>query len=296
MKRLLLSVIAVLFSTVAVAGSFSSGGRSFGGGSSSSSARSMGMSRPATVPSTPTYSRPSYTAPAPKPSTTTSSVPSSTNNTTVIHHDSGGGGGGFMSSFGGSFLGSMLGSSIASHPVAAAPVVAGAPVAGGMATSGGAVVVEQGPSFGAMFLGFILILMAAGILGMLIYGFVSYFREQREEKQRMEKFQMMKGNLPLPFSPVSMFLGIQRAFASRDEAALRGYLGEDMIEQALADLPSEVRESKFVGVTYETREVNDNVISILFKATDAIDNIKVNEVWHFTKQQGRWVLNGINTA
>lgn len=295
MKKLISFLACVLLATSAMAGSFSRGGGSFSRSfSSPSPARSIGMSRPSVAPS---YSRPaappSYTPP--RPTTTPSySAPA----TTVTHSTSGGSGGGFWSSFGGAAAGSLVGQAIGGgigHGGGTTVVNAGGsgavPVAStGAVVAGAAPVVvaaSPGPSVASILASVLLWLILAGAIALLVWFMVRVYKAARQER-------MQESPTSLPFSPVSRFLEVQRAFAAKDVAALRALLGPDLIDQTLADLPEEATTPKLTGISYTVADVSDGVVSVHFTADDLMDNTKLDEVWHFTRVGGSWVLNGID--
>lgn len=245
----------------------------------------------------PSYSRPSV-APSyapPRPTTTPSySAPAPT----VTHSTSGSSGGGFWSSFGGAAAGSLVGQAIGGgigHGGGGTTVVnaggSGAvPVASTGAVVAGAapvVVASPGPSVASILASVLLWLILAGAIALLVWFMVRVYKAARQER-------MQESPAALPFSPVSRFLEVQRAFAAKDVPALRALLGPDLIDQTLADLPEEATTPKLAGISYTVADASDGVISIHFKADDLMDNTKLDEVWHFTRVGGSWVLNGID--
>ena len=202
---------------------------------------------------------------------------------------------------GGALVGSMVGNALTNNhgsnttvvtgggavPVAAAPVAAqaGAPVVEYAAPATVVATAQPTTSISSSIWGFLSGLIGLVLIAALIWAVVSFVRRYRSERA------VTTSNLP--FSPVSKFLEVQRAFAAKDALALRGLLGEDMYDQLMADLPNEPTESKLVGISYEVLDIDSDVISIAFKADDLMDNTKLNETWHFVRDGKAWVLNGI---
>lgn len=199
---------------------------------------------------------------------------------------------------GGAVVGSVVGNALSNNhsnttvvtgggaaPVAAAPAQVVSP---GVEYAAPATVVatqQSSSSFASSIWSFLFGLIGLVLIAGLIWFVVSVIRRYRSERAVTTS--------TLPFSPVSKFLEVQRAFAAKDALALRNLLGGDMYEQILADLPDEPAESKLTGISYEVLDIDGDVISIAFKADDLMDNTKLNETWHFVREGKAWVLNGI---
>lgn len=303
MKRALALLLAVALMPVSFAGSISRSGSSFSRSSSAPSApaRNMGLSRPSVAPP----SRPPEVRTAPRvaptaPVTSPSSYQAAPTYAAPAPMIAPSTGSTFMSSMGGALVGSMVGNALTgSHGGGgnttvingggggAAPAAAAAP---GVVSGGGEyaapVAVSTSSSIAGTIWSFLLGLIGLSIIFGLIMAAIALYRNYRKE-------QTMTNKEYLPFSPVAKFLEVQRAFAACDSTALRGLLGQDMVDQAIADLPEEPTQCKLVGISYEVLDVEKNVISIAFTADDLMDNTKINETWHFTRNSGAWLLNGI---
>lgn len=198
-----------------------------------------------------------------------------------------------MSSLGGSFLGSWIGSSMGSHNNGTTVVNAGgggvAPTVAAPGYVTGGTVVAAAPSVSPVgFLWQLLgIIVLLAIIAGVLWGIVAVVRSFRREK-------MMDAPATLPFSPVSHFLEVQRAFAAKDVPALRALLGPDLIDQVLADLPEESTAPQLAGISYTVAGISSGVISIHFQAEDRMDGSRLDETWHFSRIGGVWVLNGID--
>jgi predicted lipid-binding transport protein (Tim44 family) len=277
MKKLFVLLVGAIIASSVFAGSISRGGGSFSSSRSfsSSPARSLGMSRPSISPSRPSYSTPMpstsprYSAPAPSVAPSYR-APSS--------------GGGFLSSFGGSFAGSMLGNAIFGHGSGGGGTTV---VNGGGAGGGAPTVISQGYSGPSFFdiLGFLLV---AVIIGLSLWLLWRTFRSSGASPQDED-------DATLPFSPVVRFMEIQKAFAAKDVQTLRTLLGPDLVEQILADLPDEPGECTLKSVVYSVLDVSGRVISIRFMAKDTADDSTLKETWHFLRAPygTSWLLNGI---
>lgn len=306
MKKTLTTLLLVAMAAVSIsahAGSFSRGGSSFSRSSSisSSPSRSMGYSKPAA---------PSYSAPRPSTSPTYSRQPTYAPppRTTVINNNSGGGfgggGGGFMSSMAGGFTGSVLGNLI-SAPHAAAPAMVAAPAAvapqmvspNTAAAIGAPMYVSGGSqtSGWSVFWSLIGWLFTLALLAAVVYGIFWLVRRVLQSRQEREEAEYHSDEPvgDLPFSPVAKFITVQKAFATRDVATLRAHLGEDMIEQAIDDLPKEPGEYTLTAIAYVIQSATRSEISVLFSAIDTSDDTEVRETWHFKKVGSSWLLAGV---
>ncbi|KAF1042601.1 MAG: hypothetical protein GAK35_02648 [Herbaspirillum frisingense] len=303
MKAFVVSLTMVMSAT-AFAGSISRGGSSFSASRASSSpARSMGAVRPSVVPSTP---KPTNTPPArPVPSTSPRYARTPTPRASPPEHISApaaaapSSGGTFLSSFGGSFLGSMLGSNLGSHGGGSTVVNnnGGVPASAGAAGndggySGAASSYAQASGESTLSRVFAWILGAAVVAAGLVALTLGLVHLRRRQKAAEEAAQEEADRMP--FSPVGLFNQLQRAFAGKDEPALRRLLGPDMVDQLLANLPEEKSVEKLANITSEVLDRSPNVISVHFTADDLADNTKLNEVWHFRRFGTAWQLNGIN--
>lgn len=303
MKKLLTFFLAASMVASSFAGSISRGGGSFSR-SVSSPARSIGMSRPtvtrpATSPSyAPGYSTPrptttpTYSGPAPMAAATHAPVVAPSTGST------------FLSSMGGSFVGSWLGSSIGSSHGGGTTVVnnggaggvPGGAVLGGVPGAAGPVVVAQAaPSFslaGFLANALVCILLAAAIGGLVwfLWGLV------KSKRREMQALAFSDSPQDLPFGPISRFLELQRAFASKDTTTIRAYTTSDLGEQLVHDLPAEATSMTLKSITYDVLDVGARVLSIRHTAIDTQDDTLVDEVWHYTKDHGTWLLAGIEVG
>ena len=318
MKKIISAfVLAVLATSQAQAISISRGG--------GSASKSMGMSRPAITqqaaprpiapatayrPAQPAAIAPAY-RPAPPPA-----APAYAPHAAPVA-SSPGLGSTFLAGAGGGLVGSMLGNAIngghgggggttvvnngapaAGAAVAApsadvAPSTVGAPAAypypaaSTPAASGKSVWGWLGDTIGFF------LLVALVILGCwLTYRLIQTIRKAIDD-QKAEKANNAMLDDALPFSPAAKFWAIQRAFAANDTDALKWLTGPDVLDEALAGVLQEPQEAKFSGVHFELIDRSATVISIHYRAHDDVDNVEINEVWHFVLQGGRWLLNGI---
>lgn len=97
-----------------------------------------------------------------------------------------------------------------------------------------------------------------------------------------------------PFSPISRFIDIQRAFAARDLQTLRVHLSDDLYDQMVADLPPEGSLYTLAGISYVVEHSSRDLFSVRFKATDVSDGTNLDETWHWTRgSAGVWELAGV---
>ena len=324
-------LVAAALSTVADAASIGrGGGGSFGGGRSSS----MSVSRPSVAPSKPYVApAPSHpggiggttasvgvrksevTAPVKneiaqsKPSTT--SVGSTSSGSYTPHYTptpnygyayppspSVTNGSTFMSSLGGSMLGTMLGNSI-SRPTNTTVVTGGGGqvISSAQAQTPGEVQITSNPSttttvvkkeysvwsFIADLFGFIIVVaLLLGVAWLFYKGFQlvrDYVNKER-------------GVSNIPFQPTQKFWEIQKAFAAADETALKKLLGPDVVDELTSELEPQTLTLK--NVSHEVRLANNTEFSIWYKFED--DGKLVNQVWHYERFGSEWKLNGIENV
>ena len=184
------------------------------------------------------------------------------------------------------------GAAVAAPSADVAPSTAGAPAypypaASTPAVSGKSVWGWLGDTI-AFFLLVALAILGCWLIYRLIQGIRKAIDDQKDEKANDEMLDDA-----LPFSPAAKFWAIQSAFAANDTDALKWLIGPDMLDEALASVLQEPQEAKFSGVCFELIDRSATVISIHYRAHDDVDNVEINEVWHFVLQGGRWLLNGI---
>lgn len=310
MKKYIASVAIALAAMAAIimpaqAGSFSGGGRSF---SAPSASRSIGVSRPAISAPRATTPTVAPTAPAmstpPRAAVAPAAVPAATSSRTTINNygsqgaTGGSGASNFLAAAGGGFVGSALGN-IMTTPhapaVVATPAGIGGPAGAGAVAAAPAAVAPQGVAYaaapqGRSWTGYIFdaifFIIAACMLAGLIY--LIY-----RTVTRMRQAKMVEDHTSLPFAPAAVFMSVQRAFAGRDEQALRRLLGPNIIDQAMADLPEEPHQCTVRDIKFEVVDVSGSVISIEFSAVDTQHDTKLRELWHFVKSDGVWKLDGV---
>ena len=137
-----------------------------------------------------------------------------------------------------------------------------------------------------------LCVLVTGLIALVL--FIAWRAFKAERQKRAEEAIEALGFSPLPFSPVERFMGVQRAFAGKDEQALRQLLGPDLIDQILADLPEQPSQATLAGVSYVMVDRRSDVISIHFNGHDKQDDSELSETWHFIRYGGAWVVNGID--
>lgn len=193
---------------------------------------------------------------------------------------------------GGSFVGSMIGNSLfGGHGGGGGTTVVNNGGGGGAipAAAAGGTMVAAAPSMSpsAWLWQVLVCIMLIAIIGALVWFIIATIRAVKNKR-------MEDDPEALPFSAVSRFLEVQKAFAAKDVQALRTLLGPELIEQVLADLPEEATTAQLVGICYNVVDATKNIISIRFQAEDKMDGTRLDEVWHFSRMGGVWVLNGID--
>lgn len=202
----------------------------------------------------------------------------------------------FMSSLGGSMLGTMLGNSL-SRPANTTVVTGG----GGSVISSASAQTPSDSGFNpssvpitpkkeytvwsfiADIFGFAIVL--ALLLGMawLLYKGYQLVRDYVKKE---------RGVSTLPFQPTSQFWKIQRAFAEADVTELKVLLGPDIVDELTNGLKPQTITLK--NVSHEIRLQNNLEISVWYKFED--DGEEINQVWHFERFGSTWKLNGIENV
>lgn len=135
-------------------------------------------------------------------------------------------------------------------------------------------------------LGFLVVLSIFGAIGFLIY---TFFKKMR--RGQFSQNQSVTGK-DMPFSVDGRFWEIQHAFAKADVAKLKSMLGTEMLDAILKDLqPSTL---KIVDVSFEVRLETLEEISIWYTFYE--DGVRVDQVWHFDKIHGQWLLTGLENV
>ena len=203
----------------------------------------------------------------------------------------------FWSSLGGSLVGTTLGNSISGNHGGGTTVInnGGAPAyqsgsayqpgPGGQYEGNG---LQSGP--GQSHYGFgdflkdlivvtLIIITLAGIAWLLYEGFKkgrSYINKERGVSNQ-------------PFNPTQRFWEIQRAFSAAEVYVLKSLLGPDLVDEATANL--EPSSNTIHNVSHEVVLNNQSEFSVHYRFTD--DGKQIQQVWHYEKHNGAWVLNGI---
>ena len=222
-----------------------------------------------------------------------------------------GAGGVFMSSLGGSLVGSMIGNSLfghGSHGGGGTTVINnGTPSSGGgggsvsngaVASGPGGGFVDSGPggsnfsqpkkeytvwSFIADLFGFVIVVaILLGIAWLFYKGFQMVRNYVKKER----------GVSTTPFNPTQKFWEIQKAFAAADLTVLQAQLGPDIVDELTNGLTAST--VTLHNVSHEVRLSNNTEFSIWYTFEDA--GQKVNQVWHYEKFGKDWKLNGIETV
>lgn len=219
----------------------------------------------------------------------------------------------FLSSMGGSFVGSslanMLTGSHGSHggttvinngggggttagavgagAVAPSALAADGSIAPGVYPMGAAPVAKSSYGIGSFIMDVILFVILVALLVGVAWLFYKGFKMIRAYVNRE------RGVGPTqPFSPTSKFWEIQKAFAAGDLAALTPLLGPDLVDEATRDLqPSTLT---LHGVSHEVVLNNPREFSVHYTFTDG-DEV-VDQVWHYELHDKVWKLNGIETV
>ncbi len=343
MSKLFIAVAAsaVLFGTVAQAGSI---GRS-GGSHSSSSHSSSSVSRSSSTSHASSYSAPKAPSVAPAPSHsggiggTSGSVGVRKSEVTngvrndIAHSNPNAGKAGsysapaphytptpsysypatpqpqvtngstFMSSLGGSFVGSALGNMIFGghgHGGGTTVINNGAPSAGTVSSGPGAISTdaqfnpggvnvqpkkEYGVwSFIADIIGFVFVI---AILGLIVFAGYLAFKKIRAYVNKE------RGVSNTPFNPTQKFWEIQKAFGAAEVTTLQSLLGPDIVDELTMNLqPSPIT---IKNVSHEVRLNNNTEFSVWYKFYET-DGEEINQVWHYEKFGKDWKLNGIENV
>ncbi len=244
---------------------------------------SVGRSSASVARSTPAVSRPSFPAPAPRPTFTMPAPPRYTLPTprTEPSRASTGAGSAFVGGLAGAAVGTMVGNALSGPDVVVAPGAGAAPATPGGApttTAGGTTIIEQ-PLIGA---GGLLLLLAAGAGG------IYWWSRRRNQSIAAYRGHVpprpvplrpeVDGPRPADMDPIVLFYAVQQAAMDDDRHALDRYCG-----QGLAMLlsgqpePGRVATKTLTGLTW-TRPSDD---AIRFSFRDQVAGLDVTEVWLF---------------
>lgn len=207
----------------------------------------------------------------------------------------------FMSSLGGSFVGSALGNMIfgGNHGSSGTTVInngGGGSVGGSASPNAGQPALNSDgftPGIAQTYkkeytvwnfigdvIGFTLLLALLGVLVWAIYkgirAIINYIKKEH-------------GVSNIPFNPTQRFWEIQRAFASADVESLQSLLGPDVVDELTSNL--QPQQLTLYSVSHEVRLQNSREFSIWYKFLDGTED--VNQVWHYEKFGKEWKLNGI---
>ena len=208
----------------------------------------------------------------------------------------------FMSSLGGSFLGSWIGSSIGNHNSGGSTTVinnggGSSGTSGSVGPSAGIVDSQFNPgvvsvqpkkeygvwSFIADLIGFVFVVaILLGIAWLFYKGFQmvrNYINKER-------------GVSNIPFNPTQQFWRIQRAFAEADITELKVLLGPDIVDEMTNGITASTLTLH--NVSHEVRLANNTEFSIWYRFED--DGSEVNQVWHYERFGKDWKLNGIENV
>lgn len=259
----------------------------------------IAASRPSTPSSSPSYGGTSgyspHYAPTPAYGHVTTPQPSVTNGST------------FVSSLGGSFLGSAIGNMLFSnHGTSGTTVInngtgttaptvqsSGSYVGPmqGIASVDGSSVITTAPlkhpytvwSFIGDVIGFMVLAIILTGLAWLIYRGYQMVRNYINRE---------RGVSTVPFNATERFWEIQNAFAAADIPLLNRLLGPDTVHELTRDLaPSKVTVH---NVSHEIRLQNPTEFSVWYKFED--DGEDVDQVWHYERFGAEWKLNGIENV
>lgn len=230
-------------------------------------------------------------APAPSYGYATPPAPQVTNGST------------FMSSLGGSFVGSALGNMIfGNHGSGGGTTVinntggGSAPSASAAAASTAPAVDPNGfspmpaqsvaPSYG---IGSLIkdIFLTVFLIGLIVGVAFLFYKGYKMIRDYVRKERGVATTLP--FDPLQQFWKIQRSFAAADVGELRLLLGggiENELTQNLA-----VSEVSVYNVSYELVLSNATEISVHYTFFD--DNEEIDQVWHYERHDAQWKLQGI---
>lgn len=131
----------------------------------------------------------------------------------------------------------------------------------------------------------ILVILLVGVAFMFYKG----FKMIRDYVKRERGTPVQTTTPKQPFSPNAKFWEIQNAFASADSATLKNLLGPDLVDEATRDLhPCELT---LRNASHEVVLSNSREFSVHYTF---VDDIKVvSQVWHYELHDGSWRLNGI---
>lgn len=210
----------------------------------------------------------------------------------------------FMSSLGGSFVGSALSNMIFGNHGSgggttvinnsgggSAPTAAAVPSATGTTTyvdQNGVVTTQayQPKSYGLW--DFIKDVFLFGILVSLIGGMIFVF--YKGFKKLREYWNRERGIQPTqPINPTQMFWRIQQMHAEGSVSGLNELLGPDIVDELTQNLqPYTLMLSR---VSHEVVLSNNSEFSVHYTFYE--DDVQLNQVWHYELIGGAWKLNGI---
>lgn len=131
------------------------------------------------------------------------------------------------------------------------------------------------------------------VLAAIGYALYTAWRNRQKVINKLDSYSSMQSGdtiypLDSPSSPLQFYMATTTAFLAKDENALQRLTDSDMLEIMKMKFP------QVPSMTYQVVEHQGNEMSIhYYQGTDNVDNAPINEVWHLTFMNGRWVLSGI---
>lgn len=231
-------------------------------------------------------------APAPSYGYTTPPAPQVTNGST------------FMSSLGGSFVGSALSNMLFSnHGSGGGTTVinntGGSSGSGGSVPSAGTVGAVDANGFSAMpahaaaassyGIGSFIkdVFLFAILVGLLVGVAFLFYKGYKMIRDYVRKERGVATTLP--FDPLQQFWKIQRSFAAADVGELQLLLGGGIVNELTQNLA--VSDVSVYNVSYELVLSNATEISVHYTFFD--NDEEINQVWHYERHDAQWKLQGI---
>lgn len=209
----------------------------------------------------------------------------------------------FMSSLGGSLVGSALGNMLFGNHGGGSTTVINNGSGGGAAPSSTGVSSESGGNFTqygspvpqksyGLFDFLIDVFLFTILVGFIVM--LAYFGKKMFDyfKKRKTVNQALKTTKPLDIS--GTFWNVQKAFAEADIASLKSMVGPSMMAE-LSDIePTHVSIDR---LSYEVIHSKDLEMSVEYEFVDTTDGVmNVEQVWHFEVIDGSWKVVGIENV
>lgn len=238
---------------------------------------------PPTSPPSNTNSGSTYSQPQPSHQSTNYTPPSNTST--------------FMSSLGGAVVGSAIGNMLFGNHSTGSTVInnTGGATPSVTADAPGVVTNSVAPGISSFKQEYGMWNLVSDLIGLIIFlgilGGVGYAGYKVYTHFKKRKSSNMLSTNQCPVNPISQFWAIQNAFAGADTHDLVSLLGSELWHMADGLTPQQLN---ITNVKYEVRLQNDYEFSVWYSFND--DGEVINQVWHYERIGGKWLLNGVENV